>query len=197
MSEFISAVDTAKLIRKALRESFPGVKFSVRCDRYAGGASIDVRWTDGPTTPQVDRVAGAFEGSYFDGSIDYKGSLYHSLDGEPVHLGPDFVFTNRETTEAAIVTAIIEAVMEFGAYNVPTVEEFQNGEAMMSSPISNWDRTPFYSWQNIIHRALEGEWSAEPKHQPQESPTLARLELQGSDGYGQSGVPSIHEAAVQ
>jgi hypothetical protein len=69
---YISPADTAKLVRKALKREFPGVKFSVRTSTYAGGASIDVSWTDGPTTKQVDPVIGAYEGADFDGMIDLK-----------------------------------------------------------------------------------------------------------------------------
>ena len=34
-SDFISAADTAKLVRKALKVSFPGVKFSVISNTYS------------------------------------------------------------------------------------------------------------------------------------------------------------------
>ena len=33
--EYISVTDTAKLIRLVLKESFPGVKFSVKSSKYA------------------------------------------------------------------------------------------------------------------------------------------------------------------
>lgn len=44
--EYISCADTAKLIRQAIKEAFPGVKFSVRSSVYSGGASITVEWLD-------------------------------------------------------------------------------------------------------------------------------------------------------
>ena len=69
MTDYISQVETNKLIRKVLRESFPGVKFSVR----TRGGSANINWTNGPNTNQVERLVSAFEGSYFDGMIDYKG----------------------------------------------------------------------------------------------------------------------------
>lgn len=93
--KYLSCAETAKLVRQALKESFPGVKFSVRSDSYSGGASIDVRWEDGPTGKQVDEILGAFEGAYFDGMIDYKGSRYHKLDGQPVHFGANFIHGSR------------------------------------------------------------------------------------------------------
>lgn len=70
--EYIGAVDTAKLIRKALKRRFPGQTFYVRTDTYSGGASIDVYWMDGPTEDQVSDVTGLYEGAGFDGMIDLK-----------------------------------------------------------------------------------------------------------------------------
>jgi len=72
---YLTCADTAKLVRKALKREFPTTKFSVRSSNYAGGASIDVRWTDGPTSKQVDPVLNAFEGAGFDGMIDLKYSV--------------------------------------------------------------------------------------------------------------------------
>ena len=67
---YLSVAETAKLIRPQLKAHFPGIKFSVRSSSYAGGASIDISWTDGPTTKEVDSVVGAYESKSFDGSID-------------------------------------------------------------------------------------------------------------------------------
>lgn len=74
-TEHISAVDTAKLVRKALRRRFPGVRFSVRTSTYSGGASVRVGWTDGPTSWDVDAVVKPYAGAGFDGSIDLR---YHT-----------------------------------------------------------------------------------------------------------------------
>lgn len=76
---YISTTDTAKLVRKLLKAKFPGVKFSVRSDKYAGGSSIRVDWTDGPTAKLVDAYVQPFAGSGFDGMIDYKYSTYSWL----------------------------------------------------------------------------------------------------------------------
>lgn len=121
---YLTCAETAQLVRKALRTEFPGVKFSVRSDTYAGGASIRVRWTDGPTSSDVDRIAGAFAGADFDGMVDLKVYAEHWLHpdgsvsiahrpgttgsfmeiiGDPigptaelVDFGADYVFCNRE-----------------------------------------------------------------------------------------------------
>jgi hypothetical protein len=69
---YLSAAETAKLIRAQLKKHFPGTKFSVRSDTYSMGASVDVTWTDGPAAPLVEAIAGQFSGSNFDGMIDMK-----------------------------------------------------------------------------------------------------------------------------
>jgi hypothetical protein len=52
----LEITEAAKLLRKELREKFPGVKFSVRIDRFSMGESVDVRWLDGPATVLVDAI---------------------------------------------------------------------------------------------------------------------------------------------
>ena len=77
---YLTCAETAKLVRAALKQEFPGQKFSVRSDTYSGGASIDVSWTDGPTAKSVDAVVGVFAGADFDGSIDLKTHTRHWLN---------------------------------------------------------------------------------------------------------------------
>lgn len=93
---YISVTDTAKLVRAALRESFSDQKFSVRSSSYAGGASIDVKWKDGPTTLAVDLIVKPFAGAHFDSLVDQRTDVVRELNGEPVHYGADYVFTERE-----------------------------------------------------------------------------------------------------
>lgn len=99
----LSAAETAKLIRKALRADFPGIKFSVRSSTYAGGASIDVSWTDGPREEQVDGTLGLYAGASFDGMIDlksYHDTLLMTENGpELVHFGADFVLSSRKVSD--------------------------------------------------------------------------------------------------
>ena len=99
MTKYLSCSDTAKLIRQALKESFPGVKFSVQSKTYAGGASITVSWTDGPNQKQVEAVAHKFEGAVFDGMTDSKDYISSMVDGEKVYFGADFVFCERNHSE--------------------------------------------------------------------------------------------------
>ena len=57
-------------IRVQLRQSFPGVRFSVRNTDHG---SIYVRWTGGPEQKAIETVAMPFQGGHFDGMDDsYK-----------------------------------------------------------------------------------------------------------------------------
>ncbi|HEY6731870.1 MAG TPA: LPD29 domain-containing protein [Solirubrobacterales bacterium] len=101
----LTCAETAKLVRAALKESFPGQKFSVRSSTYAGGASIDVTWIDGPTQPAVNEVVKQFEGATFDAMIDLKDykppTLLANEDGtyEELSYGADWVQTDRRYSE--------------------------------------------------------------------------------------------------
>ncbi|MFH1016359.1 MAG: LPD29 domain-containing protein, partial [Chloroflexota bacterium] len=85
-TKYLSCAETAKLLRTALKKAFPGTKFSVRSDVYAGGASIDVSWVLGPTTKEVDAIGGQFASADFDGSIDLQTHWDHWLlpDGSTI-----------------------------------------------------------------------------------------------------------------
>jgi hypothetical protein len=104
MTTYISRTDTAKLIRKALKAKFNHFKFSVKC--RAGGGSIEVEWTDGPSTRDVDVIVKEFEGASYDGMYDSKTYKYSSLNGEEVQYGADYVVTHRKTTRAFVVAII-------------------------------------------------------------------------------------------
>lgn len=113
-----TTAETAKRLRGTLKAAFPETKFSVRSRSYAGGSSIDIRWTDGPSTRQVDAVKYEFEGATFDGMIDLKSykdpTLYAREDGTfvEVRAGADYVLTHRDISQqwreqvAAEVTAL-------------------------------------------------------------------------------------------
>lgn len=98
---YLSCAETAKLVRKALKEAFPEIKFSVRSSTYSGGASIRVAWVDGPKSDQVEAIAKTFAGASFDGMQDLKTCNTHTLDGQTVRFGSDYVFCDRECSDAA------------------------------------------------------------------------------------------------
>ena len=113
--QYLSCAETAKLLRQTLKAEFPGTKFSVRSKTYAGGASIRVGWTDGPTRHQVESVTSLYSGATFDGMIDlksYHDSILVDENGAPqvVSFGADFIFAKRELSQGTLrgIAALIE-----------------------------------------------------------------------------------------
>lgn len=111
-TRYISVVETAKLIRQALKEAYPEIKFSVVSSKYSGGASIDVRYQGDALQKDVEAIAKAFQGGSFDGMTDCKGYLRKTMNGEPVSFGGDFVFVSRDfdKDKIAAMGAIIAQV---------------------------------------------------------------------------------------
>jgi hypothetical protein len=138
-STHVDTVDVATLVRKHLKRQFPGVKFSVRSKRYSGGSSIDVDWTDGPTSKQVQSVCDLYKGASFDGMIDLKS--YHDTwmrdehgDAQLVHMGADYVFAQRRISsewETAIFALFSRVIgRDVTGYNdlVPLKVDWSTGE---------------------------------------------------------------------
>ena len=90
-----SVVETAKLLRAALKQTYPGIKFGVKSTSYSGGASINVTWTDGPVDSDVEKTAKQFEGATFDGRTDSMNYLTKQFAGAKVRWGANFVFVRR------------------------------------------------------------------------------------------------------
>ena len=60
----------ASNIRRQLKRKFPDVKFSVKSESYSGGCSVDVSWTDGPTSDQIAEILNPYQYGNFDGMTD-------------------------------------------------------------------------------------------------------------------------------
>ena len=182
--KYLSCADTAKLLRQALKESFPGVTFGVTSKTYSGGASINIRWVDGPLSSQVKDVASTFEGAYFDSMIDYKGSLYHTLDGERVSFGADFIFENRHYSDALIQRGIDAIVTGYGGCTPITVEQYNKGDAW------GWRNSGGCDLGRALNAWLSGtndgaDWiTPDAGMQAKPSATLSRVSFDGSDEYG-------------
>lgn len=92
--------ESAKDIRVILKAEWPKTKFSVRSERYAGGSSVDLTWTDGPTLTQVDQVVEHCAG--------YENGYY-----------TDYIITQRYTSREVMETA---AATVAAHYDLPIPE---------------------------------------------------------------------------
>lgn len=119
---YVTAKDTAVLVRGVLAEEFPDTKFSVKTDKYAGGASLRVRWTDGPTKQEVEEFAKTFQGASFDGSTDMKSHHRTAIDvgGEvrEVQTFADFVFCDRDLSDE-LIDRLTPAIRQNGRNDRP------------------------------------------------------------------------------
>lgn len=61
---------TAQLIREALKQAFPTVKFSVTSSTFANGSSVDIAYTDGPSNRQIEQVYAPFISGHFNSQED-------------------------------------------------------------------------------------------------------------------------------
>lgn len=76
------AKEVAKIIKKELGTMYPNTKFSV-----TSKDSINVNWTDGPTTDEIRSIISKYKSKGFDGMIDleYYYRHYEMPDGT-IHL---------------------------------------------------------------------------------------------------------------
>lgn len=77
-------------IRRMLRYSFSGVKFSVR----QSGNSIWIRWSNGPRAEDVEKITNKFEDGHFDPMFDiycYSSSPWNGTFGSA-----RYIFTSRD-----------------------------------------------------------------------------------------------------
>ena len=133
-TQYLSCAETAKLVRGALKAAFPGVKFSVKSSVYSGGASISVKWVDGPRQRDVERVAGQYAGGRFDGMIDmaYNVSHYMRPDGSvmlehnPGTAGSRGSDPGRDNRDLALVMPADVVRVQFGADYVFSEREISN-----------------------------------------------------------------------
>lgn len=188
-TKYLSCAETAKLVRAALKEAFPGVKFSVKSSTYAGGASINVAYTDGPSASQVEGITSAFQGSYFNGMTDYKGSNYNSLDGQPVRFGADFIFVNRKFTAPLLTGVVVDVCNKYGFDNEILIDG--GGEyfgAYIKEVGPNADSLARGFAPQDIDRIIREAANKYSMDDAAESATLARVAFLGDDGYGYGAV---------
>lgn len=127
-----SLIAASKNIKIELALAFPGIKFSIKTRRFSGGDAIDVSWTDGPTSKQVDEIIDRYSAGSFDGMQDlyeYSRNAWTDAFGDG-----KYVHSRREMSDAAIGRAIRLLRSKFGAEKVGddvTVEAYRSGALRM------------------------------------------------------------------
>lgn len=123
-------VQAAKNIRIELKRAFPGVKFYVTSASYSGGNHVQINWTDGPMTKQVEGIADKYSGGTFDGMTDcynYRSSPWTEVFGEA-----KYVSCTRHYSPAMVEAVIRRVCARLGGMDaIPTVEDYQKGRLFM------------------------------------------------------------------
>jgi len=167
--KFINLQETLKLIRKALKEAFPGVRFYVKKD----GNSVRVRWVDGPGKSQVKALLGRFSGEGFDGMQDlrYSKSVRDTETGERITFGTSFIFTER-----AFSLIVAETLQEI-------IQQKTGCEEWPFRPPYGWPRTagevlvPGAKYEcRDMHNTVFSIMDSYGNYIPKPSPTAQRFE---------------------
>lgn len=148
--KYSGRVLAARNIRTELKRAFPKTKFSVRSESFSMGNAIDISWTDGPTTKQVEAITNKYESGTFDGMTDcynYEPSAWKNVFGES-----KYVHASRSFSEKLFNKVVLNLVDEYGIKDLPEWEEYKNGHAY-GSPMSNHTPTGYdWNWQSLINR---------------------------------------------
>lgn len=185
---YLTCAETAKLVRQALKEAFPAIKFSVKSKTYSGGASINVGWTDGPTVSQINKIVKSFEGSYFDGMTDYKGFNYNTINGQQVSFGADFVFATRKLSLAFLTATAQSVCMAYGiAYQIKCVDSGYGAYVENCGSIFVQQANEYLD-RLIYNTAYEMSFV-----EATESATANSVAFIGDDGYGYGSVGMLEE----
>lgn len=102
--------NASKAIKAELIANFPGIKFSVTSESFAGGDSVHANWTDGPTTDQVDEIIKKYQYGRFNSMDD----IYENTNDRTDIPQTKYVSSCRELSEA-IKTLLpqFEAIFKF------------------------------------------------------------------------------------
>lgn len=113
-----SHAHVAAIIRGKLKANFPNTKFQVRSESFAGGNSVDVYWTDGPTSDQVEKLIAMYQAGYFDGMTDcynYVKQISVNEDGKLESMPTvKYVHTHRNYSDKTAEIIKAELVKMFG-----------------------------------------------------------------------------------
>lgn len=144
-SAYLDSANVAKLARHLLKTAFPKTKFRVRTSRYAGGSSVHIEWTDGPTYNAAMALVKGLEGQGFDGMQDLAYSKAPILLNGQLVQTSCYVFGQRRISDALELRAAHQVATYFGADVIP--------------PREDWHRTigpdGYHDWSTLVRRAAE------------------------------------------
>lgn len=91
----------ASLIKKELQTRYPLTLWRVKSAIFAGGDSVDVNYTDGPTSHDVQAILNKYENSSFDAMTDCSNYMKPAYGGDGVRFAMENRHYSKEATAAS------------------------------------------------------------------------------------------------
>lgn len=132
--------EVAQTIRKELKERFPGIKFSIRSECFAGGNSVDIYYTNGVPEDEVRKLVNKYESGHFDGMTDCY-NYYSNRDYPTVK----FVMVDRKITEDIRERTKIDIAKKYGIEDINNEQEWFN-------KFNAWSNTVVY--RELVNKSL-------------------------------------------
>jgi Domain of unknown function (DUF3560)/Large polyvalent protein associated domain 29 len=147
-----TAVETAKLVRAALKKNFPHVKFSVKSRIQ----TIDISYTDGPIADDVRNITNNFSGMSFDGMQDMNTYHHQDFNGEKVRF---YCYApNVERKLSMELAQKIKAAIESQGIKCPEIKwnDYEQAARFQIQDSEDWHDQQFlrkkislFTWENV------------------------------------------------
>jgi len=86
--------EVAKLLRKELKEKFPGIKFNIRSRSFSGGNDVRIDYINGVPADEIRKIVNKYEAGSFDGMTDM-----YNYDYDKTGPTAKYIMVNRNISD--------------------------------------------------------------------------------------------------
>lgn len=137
---------TAQQIRTKLKETFPDTKFSVTSESFSMGNSVDISWTNGPCTAQVEEISKPHQYGHFNGMED----IYEYSNSRQDLAQAKYVMTQRNISpemKLQVSQVLHGHYTNLEAQKYPeTIEDLQQNMNVFNN---------YYNWHQLVYRVVQ------------------------------------------
>lgn len=161
----LNHTETAKLIRKDLKTTFPRCKFRVRCVGGRYNRYIEISWTDGPVAKMVQVVVDKYQGFYRKQQSVYNNKYaltWRIVEGESIqYVRYDYSarILQRDTSAALQAYCAAKIAAEYGYAKSDNASDYTFGFDVSANVLGFKDR--------ISARVQQTEWYGDPDPSPE------------------------------
>lgn len=169
-----TAANCATAIRTELKNVFPRIKFSVTSDNFSMGNSVDIRWTDGPTSKEVKEFTSKYQYGHFNGMED----IYENTNSRDDIPQAKYVHENRsKSPEVAALVNDLQNLMHFDAndyhnkpdqiiYRIFCKTSIPAGAVIKGLKRNDCNCGQYEDFFDIVFETPESEKKETPNYQP-------------------------------